>query len=53
MIIFIETNRYVIKQLERAIEKYNTEKPKHFPRVDDYSDIIDKVIMKYIKDFEG
>jgi len=47
--IQIEVNRYVIKQLEKAIDKYNADKENHFPRVTDYSDIIDKVLQHYLK----
>lgn len=48
--IYVKINRYVIKQLEKAIDKYNAEKPKHFPRIIDYSDIIDKVCFEYLKE---
>jgi len=48
--IQIEVNRYVIRQLEKAIDKYNNEKEKHFPKIDDYSDIIDKVLQIYLKE---
>lgn len=46
--IHIKINRYVIKQLEKAIDKYNDEKPKHFPRITDYSDMIDKALQLYL-----
>jgi glutamyl-tRNA reductase len=44
--MLIEINRYTIKKLEEAIEKYNQENKY---RVMEYSDIIEKLCEDFVK----
>lgn len=47
--ILIEVNRYTIKKCEEAIDKYNDSKEKHFARITEYSEIINKALEEYLK----
>ena len=48
MTIQIDINRYTIKRLELAIEKYNKESGNY--RIDDYVDIINRLLEKYLNE---
>ena len=47
--IQIEVNRYTIIKLEESIKKYNDNKENHFARINNYSEIINKVLEKYLE----
>jgi len=46
--MLIEINRFTVRLMEQAIEKYNKEKDKHFPKIQDYEDIIEKALEEYL-----
>ena len=44
--IMIEINRYTIMQLERAVEKWNSE---NNYRINEYHEMINKLLDEYVK----